>query len=85
MRKQLEKKISEMADGHYGDLGGQFNREAAGYQECGKDLLDLFMPFVETIRDKISCGPGYPLDDCPKCNAAEITRKALSDLKAKLK
>ena len=42
---------------------------------CGKEKAQVL---VDALRD-IGDGPGYPLDDCPKCRAAEKARNALND------
>lgn len=37
---------------------------------------------LEMALREIGSGPGYPLDDCPKCDAAKKARKSLNDTEA---
>lgn len=35
------------------------------------------------LLEEIGSGPGYPLDDCPKCNAAKKARDFINTLMSK--
>ena len=44
-----------------------------------KRAAEIFRPAIDILKE-IGSGPGYPLDDCPKCDAAKKARKAMGEL-----
>ncbi len=81
-RKELIQMMEEKSHAKFSgvtldSLGEPPKHYAMGFKDCMDILWPRTLGLSESCN-QIGSGPGYPLDDCPKCESAKIARDSFN-------